>query len=56
MEEAPGAQNPKQSIVQDIIDVGTKAFDPANDEASRDATHERYNELVNKYVSACETN
>ncbi|KAJ2972635.1 hypothetical protein NQ176_g7046 [Zarea fungicola] len=48
MEEAPGAQNPKQSIVQDIIDVGTKAFDPANDEASRDATHERYNELVNK--------
>lgn len=50
MSETPKPENPKQNLIQEIIDVGTKAFDPASDETTRDAGRQRYNELIEEYV------
>lgn len=49
MAEASSAQNSKQNIVQQLIDVGTKAFDPAANGATRAAGHQKYNELLEEY-------
>ncbi|TQV95064.1 protein required for cell viability [Cordyceps javanica] len=46
MADAPSTQEQKPNLIQDIIDVGKKAFNPASDEVTREAEHRRYNELV----------
>ncbi|KGQ07485.1 hypothetical protein BBAD15_g7203 [Beauveria bassiana D1-5] len=48
MADAPSTQESKPNLIQEIIDVGKKAFNPASDEVTRDAGRQKYDELVEK--------
>ncbi|KAM3437502.1 hypothetical protein NHJ13734_004626 [Beauveria thailandica] len=48
MADAPSTQEQKPNLIQEIIDVGKKAFNPASDEVTRDARRQKYDELVEK--------
>lgn len=51
MADASSAQQQKPDLIQDIVDVGKKAFNPASDAATRDAERQRYEELVKEYIT-----
>ncbi|KAJ4155173.1 hypothetical protein LMH87_000430 [Akanthomyces muscarius] len=46
MADASSAQEKKPNLIQDIVDVGKKAFNPASDAVTRDTERQRYEELV----------
>ncbi|KAJ6782438.1 hypothetical protein PWT90_07995 [Aphanocladium album] len=48
MAEVSPAQDKKPNLIQDIVDVGKKAFNPTSDEVTRETGQQRYNELIEK--------
>ncbi len=53
MADASSTQEQKPNLIQDIIDVGKKAFNPASDEVTRDTEGQRYEQLIKEYVTFC---
>jgi hypothetical protein len=49
MAEASSAEAPqKRNIAEEILDVGKKAFDPANDTSTQATGHHEYETLLEK--------
>mgnify|MGYP005987571603 CR=1 FL=1 len=47
----PSDTTPKKpNVVEEIVNAGTKAFNPSNDGATRDAGRHEYDQVIQRYA------